>query len=202
MARSAWSGIVSLGLINLPVKLLPLNSAEQSELIDKQQALFEQERARVQDNESLVLKKIRNAQYFLPPPRDAVVKLPEQHHVELTTMIARRDLDAVAIDNEYLVVPTEGSTHAFVLFVDAFHVDKRVEIGTIAMHSKKYLCALYADNEVMKLVTLQAPDKISSDPGFAKRHISRPLLHLMEQFESALHSGPKRAGRKRLSRAS
>ena len=101
----------------------------------------------------------------------------------LVTSIDLNDLNAVAVAQQYIVVPSKGALHAFVLFIDALAKLHRAEIGVIELRRQPRLCAMSIDDGALILSTLQSPTELSTDKSFAKRNLNPSLRTLIDDFE-------------------
>lgn len=183
MARAAWTGIISLGLMNLPAQLVPLRKAEQDQSIEAQRKRFDEERSQSNESLNVGLRKLGGTKYFLSQSCPTSVPAPEPGVVSLITALESSDINAVAYADEFLIVPTDGALHAFVLFMDMLDKHKRVEIGAIELRRAGHLCAIVPKDGVLTLNTLSPIADISTDAAFVKHHISTCLLDLMKKFE-------------------
>jgi len=187
MPRAAWTGTISLELMNLPAQLVPMSKGESlQELIHDLKVQYETERERSSKTDVPGLRKIRSARYFLSATENLPLPYPQPHVVSIVRSIDPNDLNAAAIAQQYVVVPSKGALHAFVLFIDALAKLHRTEIGVIELRRQARLCAMSVDDGALILSTLQSPSELSTDKSFAKRNLNPSLRTLIDDFERAV----------------
>jgi non-homologous end joining protein Ku len=184
MPRAAWTGTISLGLVNLPAQLVPISTGDSfKELMHDLKVMYESERERSSKSDAPGLRKLRSARYFLSPMQDQPLPYPQPHVISQLKSIAPGDLNPVVIAHQYVVVPSRGALHAFVLFMDALAKHHRIEIGVIEVHRQPRLCAMSIDDGALTLSTFQHISELSTDKSFARRNLSQSVRALIEDFE-------------------
>jgi len=196
MPRAAWSGTISLGLINLPAQLVPIaQAASAEELLKDLNDQYQAEREHSKTTDPPGLRRVRSARYFLSESHNQPLSRPEPHVVSVIKSIARDDVSAAAFTARYVIVPSKGSLHAFVLFMDALAKHHRTEIGVIEIHRQPRLCAITSADNALFLSTFLSPTEVKQDKVNAKRHFNPALRKLMEDFERIVKDGDlKQAG--------
>jgi non-homologous end joining protein Ku len=191
MPRAAWTGTISLGLVNLPAQLVPISKGDSlKELLHDLKVMYESERERSSKTDAPGLRKIRNARYFLSAnqdPKNQSLPYPQPHVISLLTSLDPSELSPVAIANQYVVVPSKGALHAFVLFIDALAKHHRTEVGVVEVRRQPRLCAMSIDDGALILTTLQHASELSKDKSFAKRNLNQSLRTLIEEFERSVN---------------
>jgi DNA end-binding protein Ku len=168
--RSIWSGAISFGIVNIPVKLF-------TAVRDKQLRFHQLSESR----------KVRVRQKLVPEggdqeiPRDDIVKgfeiAPEQYVViedkELKALAAEKsrsidivdfvglgEIDPIHYDQPYYAVPDERAGRAYWLLYEAMRSSKRVAVARFVMRNKEVLAAIRPVQGGLCLETMRFHDEI------------------------------------------
>lgn len=174
MARAIWSGSISLGLVNVPVKLY---SAVQRKDVHFHQ-LQEKTGARIRykkvsessgrevasDN---IVKgyEVSKGNYVPVSDEDFEAVEPERTHtVEIEDFVALDEVDPLQFVNTYWVAPqdSKGASKAYALLRDAMDKKGRVAIGRFVMRTKEHLVMVRPVDKALALHTMLFPDEIVS----------------------------------------
>lgn len=170
MPRPIWSGSISFGLVNVPVKLVPA--------IRKQNVRFHQLHAadgvRIQqrrvcpaDGTEVAYEDLVKG-YEIGPGHYVVVQ-PEEleelgpaagHTVDIEDFVALDQIDPLHFDTSYYLVPDQAGTKAYRLLLDAMAGAGRVGIGRVVLRTKQYLCAVRPVGEALVLSTMNFADEV------------------------------------------
>ncbi|MBA3709802.1 MAG: Ku protein [Planctomycetes bacterium] len=182
--RSIWSGSLSFGLVNIPVKLV-------TAVRDKQLRFH-------QLSES---KKVRVRQKLVPEgtdqeiSRDDIVKgyeiAPEQYVVvtdqELKALAAEKsraidivdfvelsEIDPIYYDQPYYVLPDERAGRAYWLLYEAMRASDRVAIARFVMRNKEILAAIRPIDGGLCLETMHFHDEVVPVDAFGPAKPAKP----------------------------
>src|ERR1700722_9555200 len=136
MARSIWSGSISFGLVNVPVKLYSAVSRKAvhfNQLHDVDGARIQQRRVCSKDGEEVPYENIVKG-YEVSPGRYVVVELAELDAVKTRTIEGEQfvdpaEIDPMLYDQPYWVVPVPGAAKAYRLMLQAMRDAQKVAIG-------------------------------------------------------------------------
>lgn len=170
MPRPMWSGSISFGLVNIPVKLY--------NAIKKKSIHFNQ--LRKSDGCRIRLKKVCPSD-GTEVPADNIVKgyeiSPEQYVVvtseELEAIqpknartIAIEDfvnldqIDPLYYNSCYYLTPDKGAGNAYFLLLAAMQSTRKVAIARVVMRNKEYLTAIRPMGKALALSTMHFADEI------------------------------------------
>jgi len=173
MARAIWSGAISFGLVNIPVKLF-------SAVKDKDvhfHLLHQHDGARVQQKLVCVADGREVARndvvkgYEFAPDRYVTVDSAEleglapkaSRTIEIQDFVNLSDIDPIYYDRPYYLAPDKHSEKAYRLFQAAMAQSGKVAIARFVMREKEYLAALRpADGGALLLETMRFADEIVS----------------------------------------
>lgn len=170
MARAMWTGAISFGLVNVPVKLY---AAARSKDVRFHQ-LHEPDRARIQ------MKRFCSAEdvevpydeivkgYEIGPDEYVIITREELEQlepavsrgIEIEEFVDLADIDPVYFEHSYYLVPDKGGAKAYSLLRQAMEASGRVALGRVVLRQKQYLVALRATGNALAMSTLYYPDEV------------------------------------------
>jgi DNA end-binding protein Ku len=170
MARAIWSGSISFGLLNVPVKLYSAVSRKQisfRELRESDHSRIRHKRVAEADGEEVSYEDIVKG-YELGPDqyvvfsRDELEELDPQRTraIEVEEFVDLDDIDPIFFVQPYYLGPTEGAERAYALLVKAMSDERKVAIARFVLRNKEHLAALRPMGEVLTLTTMRFADEI------------------------------------------
>lgn len=172
MARAIWSGAISFGLVNVPVKLYTATSPKTvrfNQLSSKTGARIRQKRVDPTTDEEVPYEDIVKG-YEITPERYVVITNDEldaldpkaTRTIDIEEFVDLAEIDPIYYDHNYYLAPTAGGAKAYRLLVDAMRESGKVGIGKVVIRSKQQLCALRPTGEVLTLTTMLWGDEVLS----------------------------------------
>jgi DNA end-binding protein Ku len=172
MARAIWSGAISFGLVNVPVKLYTATSPKTvrfKQLSIKTGARIRQKRVDPTTDEEVPYEDIVKG-YEITPERYVVISNEEldaldpkaTKTIDIEEFVDLAEIDPIYYDHNYYLAPTAGGAKAYRLLVDAMRESGKVGIGKVVLRSKQQLCALRPTGEVLTLTTMLWGDEVLS----------------------------------------
>lgn len=168
--KAIWSGVVSFGMVNIPVKLFSATRPKDitfNLLHARDGARIEQKRwCPVEDVEVPWDEVVRGYQYakgryvMLTDQDFEQLPLPSKHSIDLTAFVAAEEIDPVFYEKSYYLAPDERGEKAYALLLEAMEEKGLVAIGTITLRKKEQLCAIRAHDGTVMLETLYYPDEV------------------------------------------
>jgi DNA end-binding protein Ku len=172
MARAIWSGAISFGLVNVPVKLYTATSPKTvrfHQLSSKTGTRIRQKRVDPSTDEEVPYEEIVKG-YEITPDRYVVIE-PEELEaldpkatkaIDIEEFVDLEEIDPIYYDHSYYLAPTTGGAKAYRLLLDAMRESGKVGIGRVVLRSKQQLCALRPTGEVLTLTTMLWGDEVLS----------------------------------------
>jgi DNA end-binding protein Ku len=165
-----WSGSISFGLVNIPVKLFIATKEHRIQF----HMLNDQDKSRLQfkrvssssgkevHNEHIVKGyEIGPDQYVVIQQSDLEALAPKQSRmIEIKDFVDLADIDPLYYDKGYYLAPGEHAAKPYKLLVEAMEKTKRVAIASFVMREKEYLCAIRPVNGVLCLETMHFGDEV------------------------------------------
>ena len=170
MARAIWSGSVSFGLVNVPVKLYTAVSPKDvrfNQLEEGTGARIRQKRVSAETGEEVPYERIVKG-YEISPDRYVVVT-PEElealdpkatRSIEIQDFVDLDQIDPVHYERPYYLVPERGAAKAYALLLQAMKDSNKVAIARMVLRTKQYLAAIRPMGDVLCLETLLYHDEV------------------------------------------
>lgn len=172
MPRAIWSGAISFGLVNIPVKLysaVQRKTVRFNQLDGRDGTRIAQKRVNPSTGEEVPYERLVKG-YELSPERYVVVTPDELDAIEprKTRMIEIEDfveldeIDPIYYDHPYYLAPGKGAAKAYQLLLRAMEDARRVGIARVVIRSKEQLVAIRPRNGVLCMETLLFGDEVVS----------------------------------------
>jgi DNA end-binding protein Ku len=171
-SRAMWSGVISFGLVTIPVRLYPAvrEKTVRFHLLDaKEKVRLHRKMVRSTDEKEIpAQQQVRG--YEVAPDQYVVVtdeelRSVEPHGgraVEIEEFVTLEEIDPVYFQRAYYLVPGENGAKPYQLLLDAMTRAKRVAVGRFFMRDKEYLVALRPIDGVVCLETMHFADEVVS----------------------------------------
>ncbi len=202
MARAIWSGAISFGLVNVPVKLYSATSPKTvrfHQLSGKTGARIKQKRVDPSTGEEVPFEDIVKGyeitpdQYVTIDPEELDALDPKATRtIDIEEFVEISDIDPIFYDHNYYLAPTPSGAKPYRLLLDAMAKAGKVGIGRVVLRSKQQLCALRPAGEVLALTTMLfgdevlSPDRIDELEGLDDAQASNRELTMAQQLIDSL----------------
>jgi len=170
MPRSIWNGVISFGMVSIPVKLYTgtqdkdisfhmLHKTDDTRI--KMLRWCPDDERPVDMDEIVRGYEYARDQYVVLTEEDfEKLPLPSKHTIELTQFVDAEEIDPVFYEKSYWLEPDEVGVKPFALLMRALREKNLTAIAKIAIRNKERLCALRAKDGTLVLETLFYPDEI------------------------------------------
>jgi DNA end-binding protein Ku len=170
MPRSIWSGSISFGLVNVPVKLVTATSTKDvrfHQLHATDGGRINQRRVCSLDDQEVdyseIVKgyEIHRGQYVIVEPEELEALAPESSRsIEIEEFVELAAIDPLFFDHSYYLVPDDVAARPYALLVEAMAGTGKVGIGRFVLRTKQYLAALRPRDGALVLSTLLFADEV------------------------------------------
>jgi DNA end-binding protein Ku len=170
MPRSIWNGVISFGMVSIPVKLFTATESKDVSfhlLHKKDNARLRQLRVCTVDDEEVEWGDIvrgyeyaRDQHVVLDEEDFEKLPLPSKHTIELSAFVNAEEIDPIYYEKSYYLEPDETGVKPFALLMKALKEKKLTAVAKIAIRNKERLCALRAMDGALVLETLLYSDEI------------------------------------------
>jgi DNA end-binding protein Ku len=192
MARAIWSGSISFGLLNVPVKLysaVARRGISLREIRESDSARIRHRRVAEGTDEEVPYDEITKAfeiskDRYVPLSKDELASLdPERSRaIEVQDFVEIAEIDPIYFDSPYYLGPADGAERAYSLLAQAMEESGKVAIARFVFRSKERLAAIRPGDGVLTLTTMRFGDEVvppselddvlpSEKPKVAKREV-------------------------------
>jgi DNA end-binding protein Ku len=170
MPRAIWSGTISFGLLNVPVKLysaVARRNISLREIRESDGARIRHRRVAEGTDEEVPYGEIVKAfevtpDRYVPLSKDEMSALaPEKTRaIEVRDFVDLDQIDPIYFDSPYYLGPAEGAGKAYSLLAKALQESGKVAIARFVFRNKEHLSALRANDGVLTLTTMRFADEV------------------------------------------
>jgi DNA end-binding protein Ku len=170
MPRAIWSGSISFGLVNVPVKLVTATSPKDirfHQLHASDGGRVNQKRVCSLDGEELdyseIVKgyEVHRGQYVIVDPEELEALAPEaSRSIDIEEFVDLAEIDPLYFDHSYYLVPDGPAARPYALLVEAMTGTGKVGIGRFVLRTKQYLAALRPRGGALVLSTMLFADEV------------------------------------------
>jgi DNA end-binding protein Ku len=170
MARAIWSGSISFGLLNVPVRLysaVARRSIALREIRDSDSARIKHRRVAEGTDEEVPYENIVKAYeitpgQYVPLSKDEMSALaPEKTRaIEVQDFVDLEEIDPIYFDSPYYLGPADGAEKAYALLAKAMESSGKVAISRFVFRNKEHLAALRSAGGILTLTTMRFADEV------------------------------------------
>jgi DNA end-binding protein Ku len=200
MARAIWSGSISFGLLNVPVRmysavarrniaLREIRASDSSRI--KHRRVAEGTDEEVPYDEIIKAYELTPGQY-VPLTKDEIGALaPEKTKaIEVQDFVDLDEIDPIYFDSPYYLGPNTGAEKAYALLAKAMAASGKVAIARFVLRSKENLAAIRSDGNVLTLTTMRFADEVvpAAELDILPEKAAKPAKREQEMAEQLIES--------------
>ncbi len=167
-----WSGAISFGLVNVPIKLYSAVSKKTvrfHQLNGETGSRIQQKRVDATTGEEVPYEnlvkgyELTKDRYVVINPDELESLDPEKSRtIDIEDFVDLAEIDPVYYDHPYYLVPDKGAAKAYGLLLNAMRESGRVAIARVVLRSKEQLVAIRPDHEgrVLMMETMIFADEV------------------------------------------
>jgi DNA end-binding protein Ku len=170
MPRAIWSGTISFGLLNVPVKLYSAVSRKQvsfRELRQSDGSRIRHKRVAESDGKEVDYEDIVKG-YEIGPEQYVVMTRDELEEldpkktraIEIQDFVDIEAIDPIYFDHPYYLGPDKGSERAYALLAKAMAERGKVAIARFVLRNREHLSAIRSDGKVLAMATMRFADEV------------------------------------------
>jgi DNA end-binding protein Ku len=177
MPRSMWKGVVSFGMVSIPIRLY--NATESSAKVSFRQLCPDHRSPisykrwcsegehEVAYGEILKGFEVGKDKYVIIDEKDLDnIPLATAHSIDITEFVPSDDIEpGLYYNSAYYVEPEELGKKPYHLLRKALEATGRLAVAKIALRDREHLAALHPTNGALMMNTLHWPDEIRSTEG-------------------------------------
>ncbi len=170
MARAIWSGSISFGLLNVPVKLysaVARRGVSLREIRESDGARIRHRRVAEGTGEEVPYENIVKAfeissgNYVALSKEEMDSLGPEKSRaIEVQDFVDLGEIDPIYFDSPYYLGPDEGAEKAYSLLAEAMEKSGKVAISRFVFRNKEHLAAIRPADGVLTLTTMRFADEV------------------------------------------
>jgi DNA end-binding protein Ku len=170
MARAIWSGSISFGLLNVPVKLYSATARRGislREIRESDGARIRHRRVAEGTDEEVPYEKIQKAfeitsGNYVPISKDELAAMApkKSRAIEVQDFVDLGEIDPIYFDSPYYLGPADGAEKAYSLLASAMEASGKVAISRFVFRNKEHLAALRTERGVLTLTTMRFADEV------------------------------------------
>src|SRR5207237_7049115 len=170
MPRAIWSGSISFGLVNGPVKLYSAVKRKdlQFHQFDKSGNRIHNRRVSEKSGREVAYEdivkgyEVSKGEHVLIEPEELDAYKPESTHtVDISDFVDLAEIDPIFYDHTYYLAPDGKPAHKpYALLLEAMQKKGRVAIGKVVLRTKQYLAAVRPFDGALALSTMLFADEI------------------------------------------
>ena len=170
MPRSIWTGAISFGLVNIPIRLVTA--------VDDRSVRFRQ--IRKGDNSRIRHRRVAQADgeevsqsdivkgYELAPDQYVVIE-PEElkaldpkssRTIDIEDFVELADIDPIYFDSSYYLVPQDTAAKPYRLLHEAMRASGKAAVARFVLRSKQYLAVLRPLGDAIAVSTMVYHDEV------------------------------------------
>ncbi len=170
MARPIWNGVLSFGLLNVPISVM---SGERKidlhfRMLDgRDKNPVRYERVNSETGEEVPWKSIVKAfeyakgSYVVLEPEDLESAAPESHEsIDIEAFVDADEITPVYYEKPYVLVPGKKADKGYVLLRETLKKTGRIGIGRVVIRTREYLCAVFPQDNALVMNLLRYPQEI------------------------------------------
>jgi DNA end-binding protein Ku len=172
VARAIWSGSISFGLLNVPVRLYSAVSKQTvrfRELREGDGSRVKHKRVAESDGKEVPYEKIVKGYEYAPDQyviltKDELSELDPKktRAIEIQDFVDLDDIDPIYFEQPYYLGPDKGAERAYALLVQAMKDARKVAVARFVLRNKEHLAAIRPMDDVLTLTTMRFHDEVSS----------------------------------------
>jgi DNA end-binding protein Ku len=170
MPRAIWTGTITFGLLNVPVKLYSAVSSKAirfRELREKDGSRVRHKRVAESDGEEVAYEDLVKGYEISPDQyvilaRDELESLDPKRSkaIEIEDFVDLDQIDPIYFNQPYYLGPAPGAERAYALLAEAMGEQRKVAIARFVLRNRESLAAIRAGDGVLTLATMRFADEV------------------------------------------
>jgi DNA end-binding protein Ku len=172
--RAIWNGMISFGLVNIPVGLFTAVKERPFQfhfLHQKDQGRIRNQRVCEECNTEVEYKDLvrgyeyEKGRYAILTDKDFDrISLESNKHIAITDFVSEREIDPMFFDKPYYLAPGRNGEKAYALLRDVLHHTRKVAIGKLVLRTHEQLGAIRTRGSLLVLELLRFAGELRQAP--------------------------------------
>jgi len=193
--RSIWTGSISFGLINIPVKLFSavqdssldldmLDSKDHSNIRFKR---VNEKTGREVENDDIVKGYLLNDSYVVLESTDFEAAAPDKTKtIKLLNFTYEKEIDSIYYEHPYYLEPDKGASTAYALLRDSLNLSGKVGVTSFVMRNKEIPAILKPYKNVIVLNSIRFNQEIQDTSDLKLPPVSETRTREMEMADKLI----------------
>jgi DNA end-binding protein Ku len=169
--RSLWTGSISFGLVNIPIRLYSAieSSSLDLDMLDKKDnsnVLFKRVNEKTGKEvawENIVKGYKIDNHYVVLTDEDFKKASPEKTKtIDINEFVKSEEIPAIYYDSSYYIEPEKNGGKAYTLLHDALVKSKKAALGSFVLRNKENLCLISPSDKILVLHKIRYEEEIRS----------------------------------------
>jgi DNA end-binding protein Ku len=170
-ARPFWSGLLSFGLVSIPVDLIPAHRSSGSTLrmLDADGTPLARRYYCPADEQEVDAAhlvhghELANGKVVVVTDEELESLAPKKsREIDLRRFVDRDQIDPLYFERSYFLAPGKDSGKAYRLLSAVMEKSRRAGIATFVMRDREYLVAIFSDDGLLRAETLRFAAEVRS----------------------------------------
>ena len=172
--KSIWTGSITFGLINIPIKLfsavkeshLEMNMLDKKDYANiKYKRVNENTGKEVAYDDIVKGYKLDDRYVVLEESDFEAAEAEKTKTVEIMNFVEEKEIDSIYYEQPYYLEPDKGATKAYALLRDALEATGKVGLGSIVLRNKESLVVLKSYKDAIVLNRIRFQEEIRNTAG-------------------------------------
>jgi DNA end-binding protein Ku len=170
MPRAIWTGAISFGLVNVPVKLysaVQRKGVRFNQLDSEGNVRIKQQRVNPLTGEEVPYERLVKG-YEIAPDQYVVIEPGEldaleprrSKTIDILDFVDLAEIDPIFYDHPYYLAPGTGGSKPYKLLLDAMRETNKVAIAKVVIRNKEALVAVRPHGDLLQMDTLIYFDEV------------------------------------------
>ncbi len=170
--RSIWSGVLSFGLINIPVKMysatagtdLKLNMLHKKDLSPIRYAKVCKADGKELSQADIVKGyEYQDGDYVVLTDEDfKSVNRKKSETVDVLDFVKETEINFIYFEKPYYLEPDKGAAKAYGLLIESLKKSKKVAVAKFVLHNKEHLGVIKPNDNLLVLEQMRFEDEIAA----------------------------------------
>ncbi|HTR74589.1 MAG TPA: Ku protein [Solirubrobacterales bacterium] len=200
MARAIWSGSISFGLLNVPVRMysaVARRNIALREIRASDSARIKHRRIAEGTDEEVPYEEIIKAYELTPGQYVPLTKAemealaPEKTRaIDVQDFVDLDEIDPMYFDSPYYLGPADGAEKAYSLLARALASSGKVAIARFVLRNKEHLAAIRSNGTLLTLTTMRFADEVvpAEELEILPEQAAKPARREQEMAEQLIDS--------------
>ncbi|RYY67103.1 MAG: Ku protein [Chitinophagaceae bacterium] len=187
-ARSIWSGTISFGLVNIPVKLqsavqseeLPLHMLAKKDMAPIKYARIDTKTGKEVDWKDIVKGyEYAKGKFVVVEDEDFEKASPQKSKsIDIVQFVKAEEIDPIYFEKPYYLLPAKGGEKTYRLLVKALEEAGTVGIAEFMLRNREHVCAIKPYKGLLLLDQMRYEEEIKEVPQLESGRVAEKELQL------------------------